>query len=178
VGEIRDLETAQIAIQAALTGHLVISTLHTNDAPSAITRLQDLGVPAYLIRSTLIGVMAQRLVRTLCSHCKIETQIEDAQWKEIIRPWKVSTPSKIYEAEGCIHCRNTGYSGRAGLYEVFSLSDPLANLLKEDTDISKFTTIAMKEGMKSLRLSGALKIAKGETTLEEVLRVAPISNRI
>lgn len=178
LGEIRDLETAQMAIQAALTGHLVISTLHTNDAPSAITRLQDLGVPSYLIRSTLIGVMAQRLVRTLCSHCKVEVTISEEQWKEIIRPWKVNTPKKIYEAEGCIHCRNTGYNGRAGLYEIFSLSDPLANLLKEETNMSIFTNQAMKEGMKSLRLSGALKIAKGETTLEEVLRVAPISNRL
>jgi len=178
LGEIRDLETAHMAIQAALTGHLVISTLHTNDAPSAITRLQDLGVPAYLIRSTLIGVMAQRLVRTLCPHCKEQTKISDARWKEIIRPWKVNKPSKTYEAKGCIHCRNTGYNGRAGLYELFSLSDGLANLLSDDTDITKFTTQAMKEGMKSLRLSGALKIAKGETTIEEVLRVAPISNRL
>ncbi|BCE01380.1 GspE/PulE family protein [Marinicellulosiphila megalodicopiae] len=178
LGEIRDLETAHMAIQAALTGHLVISTLHTNDAPSAITRLQDLGVPAYLIRSTLIGVMAQRLVRTLCSHCKQEIQINEDQWKEMIRPWKVSVPKVIYDAVGCIHCRNTGYSGRAGLYEVFSLSDPLAHLITEESNIQLFTAQAMKEGMKSLRLSGALKIAKGETTVEEVLRVAPISTRL
>ena len=143
-----------------------------------ITRLQDLGVPSYLIRSTLIGVMAQRLVRTLCSRCKVAVTIAEDQWKEIIRPWKVNTPTKIYEADGCIHCRNTGYNGRAGLYEIFSLTDPLANLIKDDTNMNQFTNHAMKDGMKSLRLSGALKIAKGETTLEEVLRVAPISNRL
>ncbi|MDH5393984.1 MAG: GspE/PulE family protein, partial [Gammaproteobacteria bacterium] len=115
IGEIRDMETADMAIQAALTGHLVLSTLHTNDAPTAITRLMDIGVPPYLINSVLIGVMAQRLVRTLCPHCKEAVDIEEEQWKQLVKPWKPARPKKIYKAVGCLECRNTGFLGRMGL---------------------------------------------------------------
>src|SRR5690606_16389735 len=109
VGEIRDIETAKMAVQAALTGHLVLSTLHTNDAPSAVSRLLDLGVPGYLIKATVLGIMAQRLVRTLCPHCKKETTITDADWDNMIKPWKVNKPKKVFEPVGCLECRQTGY---------------------------------------------------------------------
>ncbi len=173
IGEIRDLDTAQMAIQAALTGHLVLSTLHTNDAPTAITRLLDLGVPAYLIKSTVLGVMAQRLVRTLCPHCKTPSTMDQDVWKQLTAPWKAPMPSTVYEPNGCLECRNTGYQGRAGVYEIFTLSDSLAGVIKEDTDLIKFRSQAIKEGMHSLRLSGAKKVAAGITTPEEVLRVTP-----
>lgn len=173
VGEVRDLETAEIAVQAALTGHLVISTLHTNDAPSAFTRLLELGLPAYLIRSSVIGVMAQRLVRTLCPHCKEKHSVDEQAWKQLTAPWLVKAPKHIYAAKGCLECRNTGYAGRVGIYEVMPMSDALEALITEGVDIQKLTQAAMKEGMHSLRLSGAHKVASGLTTIEEVLRVAP-----
>lgn len=173
VGEIRDLETAQMATQAALTGHLVLSTLHTNDAPTAITRLLDLGMPAYLLKSTVLGVMAQRLVRMLCPHCKQATELDGQVWEQLVRPWKVAKPRKIYEPVGCLECRNTGYYGRQGLYEILSLSDSIQNLIDERCDLNALRQQAMREGMRTLRLSGAQKIAQGLTTVEEVLRVAP-----
>lgn len=173
VGEIRDIETARMAVQAALTGHLVISTLHTNDATSAITRLLDLGVPSYLLRSTVLGVMAQRLVRTLCPHCKKETDISAKDWNQLVQPWKVSKPQRTYEAEGCLECRNTGYLGRQGIYEIMTMSDTLQQEISENTDMLKVRQLAMREGMRTLRLSGAQKIASGLTTISEVLRVAP-----
>ncbi|GAA6167951.1 GspE/PulE family protein [Sessilibacter corallicola] len=173
VGEIRDLETAQMAVQAALTGHLVLSTLHTNDAPSAINRLLDLGVPSFLIKNTVLGVMAQRLVRTLCPHCKAEGKISTADWEALVQPWKAPVPKVIYEPVGCLECRNTGYLGRQGIYEILPMTQPVQKYVRNDTDISQLRLIAMKEGMRTLRLSGAQKIASGITTLEEVLRVAP-----
>ena len=173
VGEIRDKETAQMAVQAALTGHLVLSTLHTNDAPTAITRLLDLGLPSFLIKSTVLGVMAQRLVRTLCPHCKGKSTISNEQWDNLVKPWKATKPDTVYEPVGCLECRNTGYLGRQGIYEVMPISDGLKNILKDDTDLLKIRKAAMKEGMKSLRLSGAQKISGGVTTVEEVFRVAP-----
>jgi general secretion pathway protein E len=173
VGEIRDLETAQMAVQAALTGHLVLSTVHTNDAPSTVARLLDLGIPAYLINATLLGVMAQRLVRTLCPHCKEETQISSDDWQQLVAPWKVSLPAKIYKPVGCLECRNTGYMGRQGLYEILLLSENLKQKITSDCDIIEMRKQAMKEGMRTLRLSGAQKIAAGLTTIEEVMRVAP-----
>ncbi len=173
VGEIRDNETGQMAIQAALTGHLVLSTLHTNDAPTAITRLLDLGLPSFLIRSTVLGVMAQRLVRTLCPHCKEEHDISKQEWNDLVKPWKAPKPEKIYRPVGCLECRNTGYLGRQGIYEVMPLSDSLSQLIDDRCDLLMLRKQAMKEGMRSLRLSGAQKIAAGLTTIEEVLRVAP-----
>jgi general secretion pathway protein E len=173
VGEIRDLETAQMAVQAALTGHLVLSTVHTNDAPSTVARMLDLGIPSYLINATLLGVMAQRLVRTLCPHCKEEGQISSDEWQQLVAPWKVNVPAKIYRPVGCLECRNTGYLGRQGLYEILVLSDTLKEKVTSDCNIIDMRRQAMKEGMRTLRLSGAQKIAAGLTTLEEVLRVAP-----
>ncbi|WP_323813892.1 GspE/PulE family protein [Cellvibrio sp. NN19] len=173
VGEIRDLETAQMAVQAALTGHLVLSTVHTNDAPSTVARMLDLGIPSYLINATMLGVMAQRLVRTLCPHCKEEGQISQSDWQELVAPWKVQVPAKIYRPVGCLECRNTGYMGRQGLYEILMLSESLKEKVTADCNLQELRKLAMKEGMRTLRLSGAQKIAAGLTTLEEVLRVAP-----
>ncbi len=173
IGEIRDLETAEMAIQAALTGHLVLSTLHTNDAPSAITRLLELGVPAYLIRATVLGVMAQRLVRTLCPHCKGEGQIDADSWQALVRPWKLPVPEQVRTPVGCLECRETGFQGRAGVYEVMPISEKLKELIDTDMDLPKLRIQAIREGMKTLRLAGANRIAAGQTSLEEVLRVTP-----
>lgn len=177
VGEIRDLETAEMAIQAALTGHLVLSTLHTNDAPSAITRLLELGVPHYLLKATLLGVMAQRLVRTLCPHCKAPMQLDADDWTALTRPWNAPLPSSAQRAVGCLECRDTGYRGRAGVYEIMLLNDAIKPLITADTDIVALRRQAFKDGMRSLRLSGAQKIASGLTTVEEVLRVTPQSEQ-
>lgn len=173
VGEIRDLETAQMAVQAALTGHLVLSTLHTNDAPTSISRLLDLGIPSYLLKATVVGVMAQRLVRVLCKHCREATQVSNEDWESLVRPWKVSKPERIYTAAGCLECRNTGYAGRQGIYEIMPLSESLQRQITDDCDLNAVRQQAMREGMRTLRLSGAQKIAAGLTTVEEVMRVAP-----
>jgi general secretion pathway protein E len=173
VGEIRDLETAEMAIQAALTGHLVLSTLHTNDAPSAMTRLQDIGVPSYLLHSTILGVMAQRLVRTLCPHCREPGPIEDETWKLLISPWNAEKPTQVYYARGCLECRMTGYMGRVGIYEIMVLTPAQRRLIGPDTDMSLLRDQAYRDGMKPLRIGGALKIAQGVTTVDEVLKVAP-----
>jgi general secretion pathway protein E len=174
VGEIRDLETAQMAIQAALTGHLVLSTLHTNDAPSAITRLLDLGVPSYLLNATLVGVMAQRLVRTLCPACKtVSTDDDSKAWESLIRPFKASKPATLYKPVGCVECRNTGYKGRTGLYEMLEITEALHGLTDANTHIRALRAAAMRQGWRPLRLAGAQKIAAGMTTIEEVLKSAP-----
>lgn len=175
VGEIRDLETAEMAIQAALTGHLVISTLHTNDAPSAVTRLLELGVAPYLIKATVLGIMAQRLVRTLCPSCKNQGDPDPEGWQVLTRPWKMKMPVRMYHPVGCLDCRDTGYMGRQGIYELLNMSDNIKSLIVADVDIGKLRLAGMKEGMKTLRLSGAMKVAAGETTIPEVLRVAPFS---
>ncbi|WP_324732224.1 GspE/PulE family protein [Pseudomonas paeninsulae] len=177
IGEIRDLETAEMAIQAALTGHLVLSTLHTNDAPSAITRLLELGVPHYLLKATLLGVMAQRLVRTLCPHCKAPHELSDDDWQSLTKPWNAPLPTGAHKAVGCLECRDTGYRGRAGVYEIMQLNDGIKALISADTDLTALRRQAFKEGMRSLRLSGAQKIAAGLTTIEEVLRVTPQSEQ-
>ncbi len=173
VGEIRDLETAEMAIQAALTGHLVFSTLHTNDAPSAIVRLIELGVPAYLLNSTLIGVMAQRLSRTLCPHCKAKGHISDETWQELVSPWKANKPEHVYVATGCLECRMTGYRGRTGIYEMLELSGETKKLVVNNVNLAQIRILAQREGMKPLRLSGAEKVVAGLTTAEEVIKVAP-----
>jgi len=173
VGEIRDLETAEMAIQASLTGHLVISTLHTNDAASAVTRLLDLGVPYYLINSTLLGVMAQRLVRTLCSHCKAESEVSDTQWQELVAPWKLARPAKAYTPVGCLECRMTGFRGRTGLYEMLPVSPALKKCVTKDADLGTIKAQVFKEGMIPLRINGAEKVAAGVTTIDEVMKVAP-----
>lgn len=176
IGEIRDLETAEMAIQAALTGHLVLSTLHTNDAPSALTRLQDLGVPHYLINATVLGVMAQRLVRTLCPHCKQAADPTDEEadaWRSLALPFKAPVPRQLYHPVGCLECRNTGYSGRMGIYETFLMSQPMTKLIAQNADLGSLRQQAYREEMKPLRISGAMKVARGLTTLEEVIRIAP-----
>ena len=173
VGEIRDAETAKMATQAALTGHLVLSTLHTNDAVSAMTRLLDLGVPDYLLKSTITGVMAQRLVRTLCHHCKAESALSQHDWDDLTKPWKVGKPAKTYEPVGCLECRNTGYLGREGIYEILPITETLYPFVQNGIDLQGLRKQAMREGMRTLRLSGAQRIAQGKTTLAEVLRVAP-----
>ena len=174
IGEIRDLETAEMAVQASLTGHLVLSTLHTNDAPSSVTRLIDLGVPAYLISATVLGVMAQRLVRTLCPHCKEETPLDEAAWKDLVRPFKMKAPDKIYRPVGCLECRGTGYLGRMGVYETMPMNTDMKAAINRHGDLESITRQALKNGMKPLRISGAMKVAKGLTTIEEVMRVTPV----
>lgn len=174
VGEIRDLATAEMAVQAALTGHLVLSTLHTNDAPTAITRLIDLGVPPYLVNSTVLGVMAQRLVRTLCPKCKTDAEeISEDTWQALTLPYRATRPAKTYRNVGCLDCRMTGYQGRVGLYEVMLFSAELRKLVLAGSSIDDLRAQAFRDGMKPLRASGAHKIAMGITTLEEVERVAP-----
>ena len=179
VGEIRDLETAEMAVQAALTGHLVLSTLHTNDAPSAITRMLDLGVPAYLINSTVLGIMAQRLVRTLCPHCKKALPITEEQrqsWRALVAPWKSSEPTQIFHPVGCLECRMTGYSGRVGIYEILMNSVEVRKLIRPQMEIARVREQAIREGMRPLRISGALKVAQGITSLDEIIKVAPPSD--
>jgi general secretion pathway protein E len=173
IGEIRDMETAEMAIQAALTGHLVLSTLHTNDAPSAITRMLDIGVPPYLLQSSILGVMAQRLVRTLCPHCKQPTEISDDEWSALVKPWRSNKPDHVMTPVGCLECRNTGYLGRVGIYEMFTFTSKVRKLVNAACDISDLRQQTLKDGLMPLRLSGASKVAKGTTTIEEVMRVAP-----
>jgi len=173
VGEIRDIETADMAIQAALTGHLVLSTLHTNDAPSAVTRLLDLGVPAYLIHSSVLGIMAQRLVRTLCTACKVPHEITDAEWASITHPFKAEKPASVMKAVGCVDCRNTGYRGRSGIYEMLTITPKLRKLITPNADLAQLKNLAYQEGMQPLMLNGAEKVAAGLTTIEELLKVAP-----
>ncbi|MBX3637345.1 MAG: Flp pilus assembly complex ATPase component TadA [Rubrivivax sp.] len=174
VGEIRDLATAEMAIQAALTGHLVFSTLHTNDAVGAVTRLADLGVPGYLIAATVIGVLAQRLARTLCPACKAR---DDGTTRELldeaVRPWRLSGGVRPYKPVGCLECRHTGYRGRAGLYELLVMSDAARAHVHPQVDAAALRRRAVKEGMRPLRLAGAMKVAEGVTTLDEVLRTTP-----
>ena len=173
IGEIRDLDTAEMAIQAALTGHLVFSTLHTNDAPSAITRLLELDVPAYLIKATLIGVMAQRLVRVLCPHCKKPQPVDAELWRDMDPGWQNDLPEQVYEAVGCRECRDTGFQGREGIYEVMPLTESLQAYTENKSDLPNLRKQAYREGMASLRHSGAEKVAAGLTTINEVFRVAP-----
>lgn len=173
VGEIRDNETAEMATQAALTGHLVLSTLHTNDAPAAITRLLDLDVAPYLINSTVLGIMAQRLVRTLCPDCKAPAEIDEVSWNALVAPWKIPKPAKIYHAVGCQACRMTGYRGRSGIYEMLTISPGLKKCITQNTDLESIRALAHKEGMQPLLINGAEKVAAGLTTVEELLKVAP-----
>ena len=173
IGEIRDRETAEIAVQAALTGHLVLSTLHTNDAPSAITRLLELGVPAYLINATVLGVVAQRLVRTLCPHCKQAGATDEVAWRGLVRPFKAAPPAELSRASGCVECRHTGYLGRVGIYETMVMTPALREQIKPDADIRVLRELAINEGMHPLHVSGARSVYRGLTTIDEVKRVAP-----
>jgi general secretion pathway protein E len=171
VGEIRDLETAENAVQAALTGHLVFSTLHTNDAPSTITRLLDLGVPSYLISSTIIGVMAQRLVRKICRHCEKSYELlpEEAQTVGLAssRDRKVV----VKYGEGCPQCRGTGYLGRTGIFEVMEMNDKIRTTIRDKADAELIRHAAVADGMVGLREAAVVKLLKGETSFDEVIRV-------
>lgn len=171
IGEVRDLDTAEMAIQAALTGHLVFTTLHTNDAPSAITRLLELGVAPYLIKATVVGIVAQRLVRVLCPHCKTQGDISGEEWQVLTKPWKVKRPESISNNAGCLECRETGFIGRQGIYEVMPFTENLQKFAEETSSLPSLRQAAYREGMHSLRLSGAMKVAAGTTTIKEVLRV-------
>lgn len=173
IGEIRDLETANMAIQAALTGHLVLSTLHTNDSPSSISRLLELGAPSYLVRATVRGIMSQRLVRILCDHCKVMEPLDKDAWSQLTYPYALDPPAQVARPVGCTECRNTGYSGRQGIYEVLLNSPAVQQEIKSQLDVTQVRNVAMAEGMQTLRLSGAMRVARGETTIEEVMRVAP-----
>ncbi len=173
IGEIRDLETAQMAVQASLTGHLVLSTLHTNDAPSAITRLLDLGVPHYLIQSTLNGVLAQRLVRTLCPHCKKPAPLDEDGWAVLVTGLDVEKPANGFVARGCLECRHTGYLGRVGLYELLLIDPPLRSQIRPDMDQTSFNRRCIEQGMQTLHVAAARKVAAGLTTVAEVLEVLP-----
>lgn len=173
VGEIRDRATAEMAVQAALTGHLVLSTLHTNDAPTAISRLLDLKMPAHLIKATLNGVMAQRLVRTLCPECRNEVECDTEAWHELVGSSTLPPPSKVFQPAGCLECRNTGYLGREGIYEIMPLTNALLTYISNESDSQKIRQAAISQGMKTLRIAGAEKVLDGVTSMEEVLRVTP-----
>ena len=174
VGEIRDLETAEMAVQAALTGHLVFSTLHTNDAPSAVTRLVELGIPPYLINATLLGVLAQRLVRTLCKQCRVRDESTTReQLAEAVAPWQINGGYKPYKAVGCVDCRMTGFMGRMGLYELLVVSEAFKTRVAGDGSLDALRRQAITDGMRPLRLAGALRVAEGVTVLEEVLTSTP-----
>lgn len=180
VGEIRDGETADMATQASLTGHLVLSTLHTNDAPSSLTRLHDLGVQPFLTSATILGVVAQRLIRTLCSHCKAPIGFDEhhpdfSKWQQLIRPWQIRTPNTIYHPKGCERCRHTGYQGRIGLYEILPMTNALKKLVADDAKLDAIKQVAYQEGVRPLRLEGARRVFEGVTSLDEVLCVVPLT---
>ncbi|WP_180068994.1 GspE/PulE family protein [Acinetobacter sp. YH16038] len=175
VGEIRDQDTANMAIQAALTGHLVLSTLHTNDAPSSLTRLHDLGVQPFLTAATILGVLAQRLVRKLCPHCKEEGFMDEQEWQHLTADYPLARPEFVFRPVGCEECRHTGYKGRVGIYEFMPLSLATKQLIGADANLNQLRAQAKKEGVEPLRIAGARKVIEGVTTLEEVLRVVPLN---
>ena len=171
VGEIRDLETAENAVQAALTGHLVFSTLHTNDAPSSITRLLDLGVAPYLISSTVIGVMAQRLVRKLCTHCEKVSQLLPEEAEAVGLDSSGDNGITVKYGEGCPQCRGTGYQGRTGIFEIMEVNERIRSIIREKTDAEQIRKAAVSDGMTVLREAAVRKMLNGETTFDEVIRV-------
>ena len=174
VGEIRDLQTAEMAVQAALTGHLVFSTLHTNDAPSAVSRLMELGVPNYLLNATLLGVLAQRLVRTLCAQCRQpDEHARRETLAEMVKPWQVTGSYRPYKPVGCVDCRLTGFRGRMGLYELLAVTDLFKEKVSKEPNIDALRRQAISDGMRPLRLAGALKVAEGVSTIEEILATTP-----
>ncbi|MDO9357533.1 MAG: ATPase, T2SS/T4P/T4SS family [Polaromonas sp.] len=174
VGEIRDLQTAEMAVQAALTGHLVFSTLHTNDAPSAVSRLMELGVPSYLINATLLGVLAQRLVRTLCMQCREKDEGTSREaLAEVVKPWQINGAYQPYKPAGCVDCRMTGFMGRMGLYELLTVTEAFKDKVTREPSIDALRRQAVADGMRPLRLAGALKVAEGVTTIDEILSTTP-----
>jgi general secretion pathway protein E len=161
-------------VQAALTGHLVLSTLHTNDSPSSVSRLLELGVPAYLIKATVRGIMSQRLVRILCPECKTWGPVDLDAWQQLVSPFTMAPPERVAAPVGCKSCRDTGYAGRQGIYEVLVNSPAVQTEIHSGLESARIREVAMQEGMKTLRLSGASRVARGQTTIEEVMRVAPV----
>src|SRR5207248_2341823 len=172
IGEIRDLETAQIAVQSALTGHLVLSTVHTNDAPSTVNRLLDMGVEDYLLTSTVVGILAQRLVRTLCTHCKepyhaLPEVVEELGLTRYAPPGEIT----LYRAKGCAQCAHTGYTGRVSILEMLPMTDALRSLIMKHAGSTDLRNEAIRGGMRTMYEDGLLKAVRGVTTFEEVLRV-------
>ena len=176
VGEVRDLETAQIAIQASLTGHLVFSTLHTNDAAGAVTRLIDMGVEPFLVASSVTSILAQRLVRGICPHCKEQYQPLQEEIEEMGLEWREISPEGLWRGAGCPQCIGTGYLGRTGIYELLHVSDGVRAAILRNPDSQTVKRIALDQGMRTLREDGAIKIREGITTIEEVLRVTREEN--
>lgn len=172
VGEIRDKETAQTAMEAAMTGHMVFSTIHTNDAPSAVARLHEMGIPSFMVASTVEGVLAQRLVRRICSDCKVETPLTD-EYKLIFKNYKIDCKDKkIYKGKGCNTCMNTGYKGRLAIHEFLVMSDELRKLCLKEVARGAIAELSIKEGMRTLVQDGLLKVFQGLTTVEEILASA------
>jgi type II secretory ATPase GspE/PulE/Tfp pilus assembly ATPase PilB-like protein len=171
VGEIRDLETAEIAIRAALTGHLVFSTLHTNDAPSAFTRLIDMGIEPFLVASSVEAIMAQRLVRTICKTCKKPQAVEPAYLRKIGVPESDIEGTTFYKGVGCEDCRTLGYQGRLGIYELLLVTEAVRPLVMNRAPASTIAHAAIQNGMRTLRVDGWQKVREGRTTIEEVIRV-------
>jgi general secretion pathway protein E len=168
IGEIRDIETAEIAVHASLTGHLVLSTLHTNDAPSAITRLVDMGIEPFLVSSSLVCVLAQRLVRSICPHCK-ESYEPTVQEKSYLRT--DTPPALLYRGTGCEKCLGKGYLGRTGIYELLEITPPIRAMISERKEAQAIQEAAMRAGFSPLREDALSKVVKGMTTIEELLRV-------
>jgi len=171
IGEMRDLETAENAIQAALTGHLVLSTLHTNDAPSSITRLQDLGTPSFLLQATLVGILAQRLVRKICAFCKEPFEMDSKELASLGLDLGRNGPVELHMGKGCMKCRGTGYLGRSGVYEVLPVTESIKKMITAEANVEAVLDMAKKEGMITLRENAVKKLLEGETTYQEVLRV-------
>jgi general secretion pathway protein E len=171
IGEMRDLETAENAVQAALTGHLVLSTLHTNDAPSSITRLLDIGIPPFLVQSTLVGILSQRLIRKICPHCIEHFEMEAAELRAIGLDMAQNGRIKLCRGKGCQRCRGTGYYGRTGIFEVIPYTESLKKLTTGIADLEAITSQAKKEGMVTLRENAKVKLLEGKTTYQEVQRV-------
>lgn len=169
IGEIRDLETAEIAIKASLTGHLVFATLHTNDAAAGITRLIDMGIEPYLVASSVIGILAQRLVRVICTDCKQTYKPDEEYFKEL--KFNLTKGTNLCKGKGCERCLNTGYYGRTGIYELLTINESLKKLIMERAMTSTIKALAMQQGMRNLREDGWEKVKKGITTIDEVIKV-------
>jgi type IV pilus assembly protein PilB len=175
VGEIRDLEVADVAIQAALTGHLVFSTLHTNDAPGAITRLIDMGVKPFLVASSIQAIMAQRLIRTLCAKCKEPDHEPDEMWLKLLGVKKDDIKDKqLFKPRGCDHCTGTGFRGRIGIFEMMEMNNEIRELAFNRTATNRIRKAALASGMKSLLADGKIKVLNGVTTAEEIVKVAQV----
>jgi type IV pilus assembly protein PilB len=174
IGEIRDRETAQIAVESALTGHLVLATIHTNDSAGALTRLSEMGVEAFLSASAVSGILAQRLARRLCGHCKEQVRVGQAALREMVDlralPGGLPDPVPVFRPVGCPRCQDTGYRGRLGVYEMLVMSETLERMTVEGASSEEIARQARREGMRTLREDGLLKVLSGHTSVEELAR--------